>query len=194
MNRIKESPRLLWLLLGLVASLFVLAVGYFMFISGEKTTQADLQSQTDNARQQVATSRSKVAVLRDDNGNLPMYKMQLAGLSEAVPATPATASFVSDMQVLGSSSSVDITSINVAPPATGGTTDTTVAGATPLAITLTATGPTANLEQFVRLLQHDEARAVLLGQVTETVPDSAGSADAKPAINISLTAFFGRAK
>ena len=234
------SPRRLWAIVGFVGAVLIVAVGYFFFISSEKSSTANLLSQAADAQTQAAVGHAKVAELRKDNEKLARYKSQLDELEKAIPTGASTAQFVSDMQRLGQRANLKITAINITPPdpntlaiapvaptdSTGATATTTtpapstptpaptdtaattgtptsapVSTLTPLNITVTADGATADLERFLSLLQDKEPRALLLGHVTESAggpsgsgSGSAGSADAaKPTITISMTAFFATA-
>ena len=208
------SPRRLWAIVGAAGAALIVAVGYFFFISGEKSSTADLLSQAADAQTQAAVSHAKVAELRKDNEKLAKYKAQLAELEKAIPTGASTAQFVSDMQRLGQQANLKITAINITPPDPNtlaiapaaptdstGPTDTTATPApshrprrprrtprattgtptsapastlTPLNITVTAVGATADLEHFLSLLQNNEPRALLLGHVTESAGGACG--------------------
>lgn len=185
------SPRRTWALIGAAGTLVILAIGWFLFISSEKSSRSDLLDQAASTRDQAAITQSKIAALRKDNERLPTYKAQLAALAKALPVGVSTAPFVTDMQKLSTSSSVTITSINVTPPTTiiGSGTPQTVDGATALPITVAASGSPAHLEKFLHLLQASESRALLVGRVTESAP-TGSTAGASPTLTVGMTAFF----
>ena len=79
------SPRRLWAIVGAVGAVLIVAVGYFFFISSEKSSTADLLSQAADAQTQAAVSHAKAAELRTDNKKLAKYKAQLAELDKAIP-------------------------------------------------------------------------------------------------------------
>ena len=110
------SARRLWAIVGAAGAALIVAVGYFFFISDEKSSTADLLSQAADAQTQAAVSHAKVAELRKDNEKLARYKSQLDELEKAIPTGASTAQFVSDMQHLGQQANLKITAINITPP------------------------------------------------------------------------------
>lgn len=203
------SPRRLWAVIGAAGTLAIVAFGWVLLISGEKSSRADLENQAADARAQTAVSRNKLRQLDQENRKLPEYKAQLAKLAKAVPAGASTAQFVRDMQKVSQQASVTITSINITPPvaatpvapASSGdqgsapTTGTGSTGTTELPISIAAAGTPAHLEKFLTLLQRTESRALLVGQVVESAPDtptggSSASTKVQPTITVTMKAFF----
>jgi Tfp pilus assembly protein PilO len=186
---LNRSSQRTWVLLGAAGVLAVIALGWFFLIRPESSSQGDLLGQASDARSQAAVSRTRVAGLRAENEKLPAYRAELATLQRALPRGAGTAAFVSDMQALSRASGVTITAINVTPASTDGPAQQTVGGATPLPITVSASGSPVHLEHFLDLLQNKGSRAVLIGQVTESIPTKQSS-DTPPTLTIGMKAFF----
>jgi hypothetical protein len=112
-----SSPRKMWALIGAAGTVAIVALGWVLLISGEKSRKTDLESQIANAQVQTAMDQHKIAQLRADNEKLPVYKTQLAALRTALPLTSATPQFATSMQRLGVLCHVNVTAVNSTPPA-----------------------------------------------------------------------------
>jgi hypothetical protein len=206
----RSQAERLWLIGGALVAFLLLVLGYFLFISPQRSHTSRVNSQVDTARQQNATLQAHIDALRLQNRNLAKYEQQLKTARLALPSTSGVSDFLRSLQALGNATSTDVTALTVGSPtnvstvagaapaarptattASGGTT----AGGTIFALPITAqvSGAPAALNKFLQQLQAVQPRAVLITQLTETTGTAPGAAavhgSSGTALQLTMQAF-----
>jgi Tfp pilus assembly protein PilO len=182
----------LWLVAGGLIAFVMLLIGYFFFISPQRSSTADVDSQAATVQQQNAVLQAKLDALREQNKNLDKYQADLAALHQALPSTSATSDFLRTLQSLGAATLTEVTDLTVgqpvpvtpmlaaaaptpsAAPSAGNESAAPTApviaapSAYALPITANVTGTTTGLAKFLDQLQAVQPRAVLISAITET--------------------------
>ena len=189
----------LWLVAGGLIAFIMLLVGYFFFISPQRSNTSDVQGQTATVRQQNAELQARLDALREQNKNLGKYQAELKAAEEALPSTSDTSDFVRTLESLGAATLTDVTELTVGQPVavtpatvsqptasasapaaapTGTAAPAAPAAAAPgvyaLPIMATVSGSANALSKFLDQLQAVQPRAVLISSISM----SAGAANA----------------
>jgi Tfp pilus assembly protein PilO len=207
-NSVPRSQReRLWLVSGGLIAFVMLLIGYFFFISPQRSNTTDVNSRAATVRQQNAVLQARLDALREESKNLPKVKAQLATLQQALPSTSGISDFVRTLQSLGSATLTDVTALSVgqpvtvtlaaaaptvtAAPTTASTatvpTVATAPGLYGLPITATVTGSPSALTKFIDQLQAVQPRAVLISDVSLTSDATAGGNTFT--LNLTMQAF-----
>jgi Tfp pilus assembly protein PilO len=192
----------LWLVAGGLVAFVMLLIGYFFFISPQRSNTSDINNQTATAQQQNAMLQARLDALREQNKNLAKYQAELASAQLALPSTSGISDFLRTLQSLGTQTNslvtglnvgepVDVTPVTVGQPTSSATasasptaspgTDSSTAAAAPgattpgvyeLPITATVTGSVSGLTEFLDQLQAVQPRAVLVTQIGMNVANA----------------------
>jgi Tfp pilus assembly protein PilO len=187
-----------WAVFTLVAVLVVLAGGWMLLVSPQRSKAHDLQSQATSAQQRVSQLHAQLANLLAQKRNLPEQQRILAQISTKIPSDPAEPTLIREMQSAAHTAGVDLASLNpstpvqVAAPAgaapstttagsTSGTTPTSTLPLYQVPLSITVTGSYFNVEMFEHSLEQ-LPRALLVSGLTVGPPTtgttgSAGSTD-----------------
>jgi hypothetical protein len=191
----KSQKEQLWLIGGVLGAVVLLLIGYFFFISPQRSQTSDVNAQADTVRAQNATLQAHIITLQAESKNLAKYKTELAAAQQALPSTSGLPDFIRTLQSLGTSTRTDAVNLTVGAPTdvslvaapAAGTPTTTPTTATPpaattptttpaagttasvygLTITAQINGTTSALDSFLQKLQQVQPRAVLITQITE---------------------------
>jgi Tfp pilus assembly protein PilO len=207
----------LWLVAGGLVAFVMLLIGYFFFISPQRSSTSEVNQQTATAQQQNAVLQARLDALREQNKNLNKYKAQLAAAQQALPSTSGTSDFLRTLQSLGAATLTDVTQLTVgqpvdvtpvaaAQPTASGAAATTAAAPTQsaapaapvattpglyaLPITASVSGSAPALSKFLDQLQAVQPRAVLISSITMTAgtTDQNQSADSYT-LQLTMQAF-----
>ena len=200
----------LWLVAGGLVAFVMLLIGYFFFISPQRSSTSDVNQQTATAQQQNAVLQARLDALREQNNNLSKYKAQLAAAQQALPSTSGTSDFLRTLQSLGAATltdvtqltvgqPIDVTPVSAAQPTASADATTTAAAPTAAAapaattpgvyalpITASVTGTATALSKFLDQLQAVQPRAVLISSITMT-SGSAGQNQPANGYTLELT-------
>lgn len=202
----------LWLIGAGVASLLVFAFGYLLFISPQHSQAADLRSQVDDQVSNISVKQTHLNALAKQNQNLASYQAELAADQQALPTTTDIPNFLRSLQAIGAGTGVTITTMSIGTPsgvvpatastaatptpATGSTaTDppaqhaASTAGAYQISMTVTGTGSVAQLEAFLKSLQSQQPRAVLISSAAL----STGTSSSGSTLTVTFTTFMAPA-
>jgi Tfp pilus assembly protein PilO len=195
----------LWLVSGGLIAFVMLLIGYFFFISPQRSDTASVNDAVATARQQNAVLQARLDALNEQNKDLAKYQAEQAALEQALPSTSDISDFLRTLQSLGNATLTDVTALTVGQPvaitpvaaAQPSSSPGAVATSAPavnapvatssvygLPITATVTGSANALTKFLDQLQAVQPRAVLISDI-----ELAQSADsATPgAFSLSLT-------
>lgn len=185
----------LWLISGGLVAFVMVLIGYFFFISPERSNTADVKGNVGTARQQNAVLRARLDALRAQSKDLAKYQAELLAARQALPATSGVPDFLRTLQALGNATQTQVTALSVgqptdvtpqaalvptasaaaapSPTATVPTATATTPQATTggvglyaMSISATVTGAPAALIRFLDQLQAVQPRAVLISQIT----------------------------
>jgi hypothetical protein len=204
----------LWFVAGGVIAFVMLLVGYFFFISPQRSNTSDINSRAATVRQQNVALQARLDALREQNKNLPKYQAELAALKQALPSDSAISDFLRTLQSLGNATLTDVQSLTVGEPAavvapvaaapTGATStsapvapatptdgaaapEATVASAYSLSITASVAGSANALTKFLDQLQEVQPRAVLISNIGLSGGSASGSSTASSSGGYTLT-------
>lgn len=136
MNKMRQ-----WTLLTAVAVVVVLAGGWFLLVSPQKSKVSDLRAQADAQQQANTTLQSKIAQLQQQKKGLPEQQKQLAEFATKVPDNPALPLLIRQLSAAADGAGVDLVSMAPSPPQP-------VTAATASAVTPAAAAAPAALEQI----------------------------------------------
>jgi hypothetical protein len=215
----RSQAERLWLLGGGLVALVMFLIGYFFFISPQRSETADVDSQIATTQSQNDVLQHRIDALREQNKNIAKFEADLAKARLALPAVSGVSDFLRTLQSLGNATLTNVTSLAVgtptdvsvvagaAPSAAPGASSTAPAGgaaapatgSTPtslvyaLPISATVTGSPAALEKFLDQLQTVQPRAVLITDINEgSAGPAAGSpnqASGKTSLRLTMQAF-----
>jgi Tfp pilus assembly protein PilO len=214
----RSQAERLWLIAGGLVAFILFLIGYFFFISPQRSDTADVNSQVATTQAQNALLQNRIDALREQNKDLAKYESELAEARLALPAVSGVSDFLRTLQSLGNATLTDVTSLSVGTPsdvsAVAGAAPSTApsAGASApsgdavaapnsgsaspiyaLPISATVTGSPAALEKFLDQLQAVQPRAVLITEITQGSAAPGGSlpnqAAAKTSLRLTMQAF-----
>jgi cell division protein FtsB len=196
----RSQKERLWLIAGGLIAFVMCLIGYFFFISPQRTNTSDVNSQVSDANQKNAVLQARINSLKEQSKNLPKYQAQLAEARRALPSESGIPDFLRTLQSLGSATLTDVTALTVGQPApvmaapaqptstaspAGTATAAPTSTATPNAITApavytmsisaTVTGSPTALDKFLDQLQNVQPRAVLITNIAENSGSASGS-------------------
>jgi type IV pilus assembly protein PilO len=206
----RSQKERLWLVVGGMIAFVMLLIGYFFFISPQRSNTAQVNTQAATVQQQNVLLQARLDALREQNKNLPQVQAELANLQQALPSASGISDFVRTLQSLGSATLTDVTALTVGEPVTvtlapaaplpatsetsaaptDTTTSSTVAtapGLYGLPITATVTGSAAGLTKFLDQLQAVQPRAVRISDVSVTNDSTTGGNTYT--LNLTMQAF-----
>ena len=149
-----------WLGGGVAGAVALLAIGWFLLIGPQNSETTSLNDQTSTEQDRADTIQRRVAELRDQERNLPIYQAQLATGRQALPATPGLPDFLRLLQSAGDASGVSVSGVSVGG---GGSAEAPRTVLYSVPITLTVTGGNATkVNLFIDQLRLVQPRAVLI--------------------------------
>jgi type IV pilus assembly protein PilO len=215
----KSPQEKAWLGAAVLVAIVVAAIGYFFFISPERSSTSDVNGQVSAARAQNDTLQARISSLDAQNRKLSTYKAALEAAQLALPATSDLPNFLRSLQSLGDATLANVTALSVGDPTLVGgnpatsssssstssdnaaATSTGTTAPTPapvptgpqifeLPITAQVSGTIKQLTDFLGQLQSVQPRAVLVSSVT--LGGSApvgGPTSSTTTLDLSLQAF-----
>lgn len=106
----------LWMIGGGLVAFVAILIGWFFFISPQRSDTDSVNGQADSARAQNAALQLRITQLKAENSKLPMYKAQLAAAQLALPGTSGLSDFVRTVQSIGSATQTDVSSLAISTP------------------------------------------------------------------------------
>jgi Tfp pilus assembly protein PilO len=176
----------LWMIGGAVGALVLLAIGWFFFISPQKGQTISLNNRAAETQLRLTSLGHKLADLRQQNRDLPLYRAQLARDRRALPTTSDLSNFLRELQTAGDGTAVSVSGLLVGSPTEINVAATKVYA---LPITLNAEGTAADLDLFLDQLQRAQPRAVLITSANATPIDQSGSLAGAVSLTLSMQVF-----
>lgn len=173
----------LWAFGGVLGAAVLFAITWFFLISPKNSETASLRDQADVTSLRLPSLQKRLALLRQQNGDLDTYTDQLDRDRRALPTAAGLADFLSELQAAGTMTGVAVGGVSVGEPA-----QVTAGGAriNALPVSLSAVGPTGNLNRFLDQLQLTQPRAVLVKAANLTADPTQPGATT---LNLSLQIF-----
>src|SRR4051794_7949773 len=152
-----------WSILTAVGVVAVLAAGWFLLVSPQRSHAAGIRTQVAGQQQATAALQSQVNQLEQQKKGLPAQQRKLAKIATQVPDNPALPALIRQLSAAAQDANVRLVSlapstpaiVAAAPTAVSGTT----AGATPatlaqIPLNLQVTGSYFNVESFFHAVEH----------------------------------------
>ncbi|MEU4244022.1 type 4a pilus biogenesis protein PilO [Actinoplanes sp. NPDC026619] len=170
----------LWLLGGVVAIVVIVVATFLLAIKPIYTEKSDLQSQSADQDLQLVELKHQLSDLQAKAKNIATYEAQLKVKQAALPENYDLPAYLRSLQTSEKSVTVSVNAVGVsaAQVITGSTTVYSVP------ITLTVTGPPANISKVLKQFQTAQTRAVLITSVDLNIASSTSAT-----ANIVLNAF-----
>jgi Tfp pilus assembly protein PilO len=177
MNKMRQ-----WSILTGVGVLAVFVAGWFLLVSPQRSSAADLHTQAATQQQANATLQSQVSQLQQQKNGLPEQQRLLEQIAAKVPNSPALPVLIRQLTTAARASGVDLVSLAPSTPAPVTSTTPvapTAGAATPAALmqiplTIQVDGSYFNIESFFREVEH-LSRAMLVTEFSLTPVTGAGS-------------------
>lgn len=114
-------------LLTAVAIVAVVAGGWLLLISPQRSKVADLHDQAAQQQEKNATLSTEIARLKAEAKDLPAEQARLAAVAEQLPANPAMPALLDDLSSAAKKAGVDLQVITPQTPVAYGSTASTLA-------------------------------------------------------------------
>ena len=112
----RSQAERLWIIGGGIVAFVLFLIGYFFFISPQRSQTSDVNSQVASAHEQNQALQHRIDLLREENKNLASYQAKLAAARLALPQTSGVSDFLRSLQSLGSATLTDVTGLTVGVP------------------------------------------------------------------------------
>ena len=99
------------LAIAVVAVIAIVAAGWFLLISPQKTKAANLRDDTASQQQSNQNVQSQITVLAAQEADVPAEQAQIAAILQKIPDNPAMPSFIRTLTAAAKVTGVDLISI-----------------------------------------------------------------------------------
>jgi Tfp pilus assembly protein PilO len=179
-----------WTLGAVLVAIAVLAAGWFLLISPQRSTVADLQAQTQAQENANSSLQTDIEVLKQQNKDLPEKQAELAELQTQIPAVPQLPTYIRELQDIGEKSGVAFTSVTPAAPTElgGGSGEAlTPEMLAAINVDMVVQGSYFEITKFMNELE-TASRYTLVGGYTMGVEEAEATAESSTEGTTSLTA------
>lgn len=162
-----------WSLLTGLAVVGVLAAGWFLMVSPQRSHANELRGQAASKQQSTAGLLTQVAQLKQQAKDKPAQQRTLMKIATQIPDNPQLPTLIRELTAAAHDAGVSLQSLSPSAPtlvtATAAGTTTTAgaaASAAPLAqipVTLQVTGSYFNVESFFRSVEHLDRAMMVVG-------------------------------
>jgi Tfp pilus assembly protein PilO len=184
-----------WSVATAVVVVAVLAGGWFLLVSPQRSHASQLRKQAASVESSNATLQTQVDELRAQERNLPAQQAWLAQFAERIPNNPGLPALIRQLSSAADSAGVDLNSLSPGPPAlvsqtqsSGAVTLPTSSSLAQISVAITANGPYFNLEQFFANLE--SLRRVLIVDSFSVAPAGSTSSAGSDSASISARVFM----
>src|SRR5579884_204201 len=105
-----------WGIFTAVAALVVLAAGWFLLVSPQRSSAKQTQDQTSGVQQQTAQLQAQLSTLLAQKRDLPAMQRQLARIALQIPADPAEPTLIRELQGAAHTAGVDLSGLTPTTP------------------------------------------------------------------------------
>jgi Tfp pilus assembly protein PilO len=180
------------------ASVAVLGAGYFLLVSPQQTTAADIQAQTQTVVQQNLGTEQQIAALKAEFKDLPKLQSEVAAIRTKIPQTPNEPALIRAISQAAAKAGLTLESMQfqvpqaivgggAAAPTTAGTNSFSAPGqVSQVGVTMQMNGSFADTRLFLNSLESMQ-RAMLVTAVDITRGGDTGTS-AGSGLSTTLTA------
>lgn len=177
-----------WIALSVIASLVVLAAGWFLLISPKHSQVASLKSDAANAEVQNSQLQTKLSVLRAQQKGIAAENAALAKLANKIPTTADLPGLLRKLTTSATDANVILTSLTPAQP----TPLTSAPGISSITIAMVVTGKYFDVAQYLSNLETLDRGLLVTGiTMAPTVAPTQVGASPDLTANVSMVAFTG---
>ena len=166
----KSSQNTLWVAGAGVLAVLLVVFTYLFVIAPQRTEAADLATQRVSVQDNNAAIQQKTAQLASEFETLPQKRVELAQIEATLPAQAEVPALLRSLEAYSTSAGVTVTQIAPGEPTPfGGDTATKSAvptGIVQIPLTLTVSGSFPQVELYLKNLQVDLPRHLLVQGVT----------------------------
>jgi Tfp pilus assembly protein PilO len=183
-----------WTVGAVLLAIAVVAGGWFLLISPQRATVADLQAQTQAQDNTNSSLQTDIEVLKQQNKDLPEKQAELASLRTQIPDVPQLPTYIREMQDIGNKSGVSFTSFTpAAPTELGGASAETLTPDMLAAINvdMVVQGSYFEITKFMNELETASRYTLVSGYtivVEENEGETASAANGPPPLNATVNA------
>ena len=112
----KSMMQRIWIAGGVFAALLMVLIGYFMFISPQRSQTRDVHSQESVAQQQNQVLRSRINQLAVQSKDIAKYVAAYKQAELAFPDQSGLPDFLRSLQAIGNATLANVNSLTVAAP------------------------------------------------------------------------------
>ena len=181
-----------WTILAGLGVVGVLAAGWFLLVSPQRSHASELRTQAATEQQSTDGLRAQVAQLKQQQKGEPAQQKRLMQIAGQIPDNPQLPVLIRELSAAAHDAGVSLMSLSPSQPSlvTGTTaagapaapaTSTGAAAAAPLAqipVGITVTGSYFNIESFFRSLEHLDRALMVTGFTLTPSSGADGSSDA----------------
>ena len=109
-----------WTLGAVLVSVLILVAGWFLLIAPQRAEVSKLQTETQTQDNANSASETELAVLKQQNKDLPEKQAELAALQTKIPESPDLPTYIREMQDIGRQAGVEFASLTPTAPVTVG--------------------------------------------------------------------------
>ncbi|NAZ74899.1 type 4a pilus biogenesis protein PilO [Kineococcus sp. T13] len=167
-----QNKNTVWIAGTGVLAVLVLLATYFLLIAPKRAEAADLATQRLQAQQDNEVLEQETALLEAQFATLDERRAEIAAITAELPAEAQTQQLLRQVETFATASGVTLLSVAPGAPvlhgadATGAAADTSGAVVVDLPITLTTEGTFAGTELFLKQLQADMGRFLLVDDLS----------------------------
>jgi len=107
----RSQAERLWMIGGGIVGFVMVLIGYFFFISPQRTQTSDVDSQVASAHAANDQLQVRLDKLREQNKNLATFQAQAAQSRLALPDASGLSAFLRTLQQIGGATRTDVTSL-----------------------------------------------------------------------------------
>jgi Tfp pilus assembly protein PilO len=157
------------------ASVAVLGAGWFLLVSPQQTTAADITAQTQNVVQQNLAAEQQIAALKAEFKDLPQLQSQVAAIRTKIPQAPQEPALIRAISTAASKAGLTLDSMTfqvpqaivgggAAAPTTGGLNAFSTPGqVSQVGVTMQLKGSFADTRLFLNSLESMQRAMLITG-------------------------------
>ena len=185
-----------WTVGAAVVAVAILVAGWFLLISPKRAEVSDLEAQTAAQEATNSQTQTQLAVLKQQNKDLPEKQAELAALRTKIPLTSALPTYIPEMEDIGNKAGVDFVAMTPAPAVNlGASAETAEQSLTPgslaaVNVEMIVTGGYFEITRFVNELEGAQRYTLVAGfTLSDDVADT-GAKEGDLTATISARVFL----
>jgi type IV pilus assembly protein PilO len=144
-----------WTVLTALGVVGVLAAGWFLMVSPQRSHASQLRSEAASVEQSTAGLRSQIAQLKEQQKGETAQQKRLMEIATQIPDNPQLPALIRELSSAAHKAGVSLDSLApAAPTAVTATGTPTTVPLSQIPVTISVTGSYFNIESFVRALEH----------------------------------------